>query len=139
MAASLQSSAQSVRRHRGAVGLLLQSGMSLRCEWQIVSSIVSDADEQKPDAELIALFQRQDGMRTEVVLGDGRRLSVWNIAWGYDMGDEYAHITTNCSPPVGHEPVDFFLHGRDHRDSRHGHRRPPSSSGLDLRSCPRMR
>lgn len=70
--------------------------------------IVRDAAEMKPDSELIAVFQRRDGMRTEVTLANGQRLSVWNIAWGYDIGDEYAHVTTNCSPFVGKEPLDFF-------------------------------
>lgn len=70
---------------------------------------MGDGDEVKPDADLIALLQRQDGIRTEVALDDGRRISVWNIAWGYDLDDEYAHITTNCSPFVGQEPLDFFF------------------------------
>ena len=67
-----------------------------------------DPDAQKPDVQLIALFRGRDGMPTAVLLADGRSLLVWNIAWGYDMGDEYAHITTNCSPFVGKEPMDFF-------------------------------
>ena len=35
-------------------------------------------------------------------------LTVWNIAWGYDIGDEYAHITTNISPAMKDASVDFF-------------------------------
>jgi hypothetical protein len=46
-----------------------------------------------------------------VSLRDGRELSVWNIAWGYDMGDEHAHIATNCSPFVENLPLDFFYTG----------------------------
>ncbi|MFF9351545.1 hypothetical protein [Streptomyces sp. NPDC014734] len=38
-------------------------------------------------------------------------LTVFNIAWGYDLGDEYAHITTNISPDVDGESVDFFFTG----------------------------
>ena len=61
------------------------------------------------DAQLIELLQRRDGHRTILVLRDGRRLSVINIAWGYDIGDEYAHVTSNISPAVDGESVDFFM------------------------------
>ena len=33
---------------------------------------------------------------------------VLNIAWGYDAGDSYAHITTNISPSVPGFETDFF-------------------------------
>lgn len=69
---------------------------------------MTDADKGKPDAQLILLLIDRDGMPTTVSLRDGRNLTVWNIAWGYDMGDEYAHVTTNCSPSVGDMPLDFF-------------------------------
>jgi len=46
---------------------------------------------------------------TLVVLRDGRWLIVHNIAWGYDMGDQYAHITSNISPSMAGDPIDFFL------------------------------
>jgi hypothetical protein len=37
---------------------------------------------------------------------------VWNIAWGYDAGDSWAHITTNTSPDGRGEEADFFFtHG----------------------------
>jgi hypothetical protein len=46
-----------------------------------------------------------------VELHDGRRLTVVNIAWGYDMGDTHAHVTSNCSPAIEGEPMDaFFTH-----------------------------
>ncbi|WP_052664452.1 hypothetical protein [Nitriliruptor alkaliphilus] len=36
---------------------------------------------------------------------------VVNIAWGYDIGDTHAHVTTNCSPAIEGEPMDvFFTH-----------------------------
>jgi hypothetical protein len=38
-----------------------------------------------------------------------RLLRVLNIAWGYDSGDHYAHITTNCSPFVPGYDVDLFF------------------------------
>jgi hypothetical protein len=52
------------------------------------------------DEELIDLLVRREGMTTEVVLRDGRRLRVVNIAWGYDDGDAHAHVTTYVSPSV---------------------------------------
>jgi hypothetical protein len=67
--------------------------------------------EQPPpaDSALIELLNERDGRKTTVVLADGRRLDVWNIAWGYDMGDEFAHVTTNCSPFIeGTRPDIFF-------------------------------
>lgn len=65
-------------------------------------------DRDKPDAAMIALLHNRDGMPTTVTLRDGRELMVWNIAWGYDIGDDEAHITTNCSPSVADLPLDFF-------------------------------
>jgi hypothetical protein len=43
------------------------------------------------------------------VLIDGQRYLVFNIAWGYDEGDEWAHVTTNISPRIEGEHVDFFF------------------------------
>jgi hypothetical protein len=34
---------------------------------------------------------------------------VRNIAWGYDIGDEFAHVTTNVSPAVEGASIDFFF------------------------------
>lgn len=61
------------------------------------------------DERLIDVLRERDGRRTVVELYDGRRLTVINIAWGYDMGDEYAHVTTNCSPSIDGEPIELFL------------------------------
>jgi len=41
-------------------------------------------------------------------LKSGSALRVYNIAWGYDLGDEYAHITTNISPSQDGASIDFF-------------------------------
>jgi hypothetical protein len=60
------------------------------------------------DGRLIDLLRRRDGQRTLVELQDGRHLRVTNIAWGYDMGDEYAHVTTNASPQIEGEPMELF-------------------------------
>lgn len=66
--------------------------------------------EQPPPADelVIDLLSSRDGQLTEVFLRDGRLYRVFNIAWGYDMGDEYAHVTSNISPSVEGEPVDLF-------------------------------
>lgn len=60
------------------------------------------------DRQLIALLNDRDGLETAVVLIDGRRFDVRNIAWGYDVGDEYAHVTTNVSPRVDATSIDVF-------------------------------
>jgi hypothetical protein len=60
------------------------------------------------DQHIIDLFKKRDGIKTMVELNDGKRISVWNIAWGYDMGDEFAHITSNISPNVENATIDFF-------------------------------
>ena len=56
------------------------------------------AQPEPRDEALLHLLQARDGRLTYVLLADGRRLPVYDIAWGYDMGDEYANVTTNCSP-----------------------------------------
>ena len=61
------------------------------------------------DTRLIKLLRERDGRPTVVELHDSRRLTVINIAWGYNMGDTHAHVTTNCSPSVADEPSDVFL------------------------------
>jgi hypothetical protein len=60
------------------------------------------------DEALLALLQERDGRPSEVALRDGRRLMIFNIAWGYDIGDEFSHVTTNVSPDVGGAEIDFF-------------------------------
>jgi hypothetical protein len=60
------------------------------------------------DGEVLAALRASDGCATEVQLRDGRSLRVWNVAWGYDAGDSWAHITTNISPSVTGEQVDYF-------------------------------
>ena len=54
------------------------------------------------------ILRRRDGVATDVVLGNGRRLSVLNIAWGRDMGASCDHITTNISPVAPGASIDFF-------------------------------
>ena len=61
------------------------------------------------DGELVPLLRRYDGFALDVEMGDGTTLRVSNIAWGYDVGDQYAHVTTNSSPFIEGERVDFFF------------------------------
>ncbi|MQA97255.1 MAG: hypothetical protein GEV11_22415 [Streptosporangiales bacterium] len=68
------------------------------------------ADQPPPrDEAILRLLQDRAGQPTEVVLRDDTRLTVFNIAWGYDLGDEYAHVTTNISPDIEGAAVDFFF------------------------------
>jgi hypothetical protein len=61
------------------------------------------------DDDLIQLFRSRDGTRTDVTLKDGRIFAVFDIAWGYDFDDPYAHISTNVSPDVEGQSFDFFF------------------------------
>lgn len=60
------------------------------------------------DESVLGVFQERDGRPTRALLRDGRSLVVHNIAWGYDDGDEWAHITSNISPRVQGFGIDFF-------------------------------
>jgi hypothetical protein len=64
--------------------------------------------EQK-DKRIIEILKSRDGHETKVELKDGRQISIWNIVWGYDIGDEFAHITTNISPIIENTTIDFFF------------------------------
>jgi hypothetical protein len=66
--------------------------------------------EQPPpkDTELLSVFHERDGRPTRVEMADGSAVIAFNIAWGYDMGDEYSHVTTNASPFVDGASLDFF-------------------------------
>jgi hypothetical protein len=60
------------------------------------------------DKSIIDTFKSRDGFETKVELQNGKIITVWNIAWGYDFGDEYAHITTNISPNIPNATIDLF-------------------------------
>ena len=60
------------------------------------------------DKKIIEIFKSRDAKETGVVLTSGAKYKVWNIAWGYDIGDEFAHITTNISPAQNDAQIDFF-------------------------------
>jgi hypothetical protein len=60
------------------------------------------------DSGLIETLTARDGLPTLLTLKDGRQRTRHNIAWGYDIGDGFAHVTTNISPEVDGATVDFF-------------------------------
>lgn len=61
------------------------------------------------DEGLVERLRTRDAVDTFLELENGQRLRVLNIAWGYDSGDHYAHVTTNCSPFVPGYDVDLFF------------------------------
>ncbi|MBM6399791.1 hypothetical protein [Phycicoccus sonneratiae] len=61
------------------------------------------------DAHILELLVNRDGLPTLVTLENGATITVYNIAWGYDIGDEYAHVTTNVSPEVDGTAIHLFL------------------------------
>jgi len=63
---------------------------------------------EKRDKKIIDLFNENDGRLLTVEMNDGEQYKIWNIAWGYDMGDEFAHVTGNISPSVENSSIDFF-------------------------------
>ena len=60
------------------------------------------------DTHLLNLLRKRDGAATLVELRSGNTLRVLNIAWGYDIGEPYAHVSTNVSPSIEGESFDFF-------------------------------
>ena len=64
---------------------------------------------QHADGELLDLLVRRDGTPTVVTLRSGQQVTVHNIACGYDISDEYAHVTTNISPEIAGASIDVFF------------------------------
>ena len=60
------------------------------------------------DKHIIELFKLTDKNRKTVFLDNNRVLIVWNITWGYDIGDDFAHITTNINPEIQDADIDHF-------------------------------
>lgn len=44
-----------------------------------------------------------------MLLSGNRSLSVFNVAWGEDMGDDFEHLTSNISPAFDSAAVDLFF------------------------------
>lgn len=61
------------------------------------------------DQAIIDIFIQHDGLPLEVKTIKGNNYKVWNIAWGYDMEAEYAHITSNISPFIAKASSAFFF------------------------------
>ena len=57
---------------------------------------------------IVKILEKRCGQLTVAHLANGKVLKVKDIVWGYDMGDDFAHITTNISPPQDEAEVDFF-------------------------------
>ncbi len=60
------------------------------------------------DSHIIEIFNLLDDKEAIVTLHNGRELKVWNIAWGYDDSEDFAHITSNISPSKEGTTIDFF-------------------------------
>jgi len=60
------------------------------------------------DQHIIEIFKATDQLEKVVYLDNNTILKVFNIAWGYDIGDDFAHITTNISPEISNSDIDFF-------------------------------
>jgi hypothetical protein len=67
-----------------------------------------------PHQRALDILRHRCGEWSRVFLTDGRSCMVHNVAWGYDLGDDVAHMTTNVSPPdqeydvAFHYESDFF-------------------------------
>ncbi len=59
------------------------------------------------DSKVLDVLRERDGQLSIVELADGTSLRVWNIAWGYDAGDSFAHVISNVSPDAPEEGDDF--------------------------------
>ncbi len=57
---------------------------------------------------ILKILEKRCGQTTTVYLEDGKKLNVNDIVYGYDLGDDFAHITTNISPPKDGIDIDFF-------------------------------
>lgn len=57
---------------------------------------------------IVKILEKRCGTSSTVYLKDKQVLLVNDIAWGYDIGDDFAHITTNISPPQDGVEVDYF-------------------------------
>ncbi len=61
------------------------------------------------DKIIIDIFEIRDGLETKVELKNGKLISIWNIAWKYDVGEQFAYITTNVSPNIENATIDHFF------------------------------
>lgn len=58
---------------------------------------------------VVPALRARNGQLTDVLLSGERTVSVHNIAWGQDLGDDFEHVTTNISPAMSGATVDMFF------------------------------
>jgi hypothetical protein len=61
-----------------------------------------------PHQRALDVLIHREFRRSRVFLRDGRVCVTHNVAWGFDLGVEVAHITTNGSPFQPGLPIDLF-------------------------------
>jgi len=64
---------------------------------------------QRKDLAIVEFLKSRTGKPTVAKLKNGRIITIWNMFCRYLMGDEYANITTNCSPDIPGAASDFLL------------------------------
>jgi hypothetical protein len=74
-----------------------------------VCSMISPEELARIDQSIIDVLVELDGTVVKAILLDESVHLVLEIAWGYDWGDDFAHITTNCSPGREDLPLDLFF------------------------------
>ena len=79
------------------------------CNLLSPTELINFTQTKYKDQSIIDIFKIRDGLETQVELKNGKLISVWNIAWGYDVGDNFAHITTNISPNIDNATTDHFF------------------------------
>ena len=86
-------------------GNLLNQGLQ---QSLILNDSILTHQQKREDKELIQLLHTRDGIATEILLKNGEKKKVWNIAEGYDLGEAYANLTTNCSPSIEGTPIEII-------------------------------
>ena len=61
------------------------------------------------DKAIIEFLKHRTGKSTIAKIKNGSLFTIWNIVFGYDMGDEYAHITTNINPGIPGAEIDILF------------------------------
>lgn len=71
--------------------------------------MISPEEPARIDQSIIDVLIEHDGTVVKVILLDESVHLVLDIAWAYDWGDDFAHITTNCSPGREDLALDLFF------------------------------
>jgi hypothetical protein len=59
-------------------------------------------------APIRKMLEMRRGAATTVRLADDQELTVYDVAWGRDIGARWEHVTANASPPQDGRPIHFF-------------------------------